>query len=129
MNIQVFRRGSSTQLTPHFKSSEFDCKCGRCEYTIIDIDHLNALEQLRVTVGRPITITSGFRCTQHNCDIGGEVYSFHQLGMATDIQVSGLTAHQVWTQYLREISKFNGVGIYPSFIHLDSRNPKHKARW
>lgn len=76
-----------------------------------------ALEGARKTCGnRPIKITSGFRTARHNAAVGGAPSSTHLLGLAADIQVSGLTARQV--QALLEDWR-GGLGTYPTWTHLD----------
>ena len=44
------------------------------------------LEPLRVHYGRPIIITSGYRCEKLNKAVGGSKTSQHCLGMAADIR-------------------------------------------
>ncbi len=46
----------------------------------------NILEPLRVHYGRPIIITSGYRCTKLNTAVGGSSTSQHQTGEAVDIR-------------------------------------------
>lgn len=46
----------------------------------------NVLEPLRVHYGRPIIITSGFRCEKLNKAVGGSPTSQHVLGQAADIR-------------------------------------------
>ena len=47
---------------------------------------VNVLEPLRVHYGRPIIITSGFRCEKLNKAVGGSPTSQHVLGQAADIR-------------------------------------------
>ena len=49
--------------------------------------------------------------------------SQHKLGTATDIQVSGMHPSEVQDA----CEKFDGLGRYDSFTHIDSRGSK--ARW
>ena len=46
----------------------------------------NILEPLRVHYGRPIIITSGFRCEKLNKAVGGSSTSQHRFGQAADIR-------------------------------------------
>lgn len=43
------------------------------------------LEPVRAKIGKPISVTSGFRCPRLNAKVGGETHSQHQQGMAADI--------------------------------------------
>lgn len=48
------------------------------------------LEPLRVNLGIPIRINSGFRCPELNSAIGGSRFSQHMTGNASDIDVPGM---------------------------------------
>lgn len=123
-NIKKFKRGDSTKLSPNFSAKEFDCKCGKCQETLIDLDHVQRLQQLRDNIGRSITITSAYRCLAHNTAIGGEKNSQHMKGLATDITVKGMQPDEV-ADSAEKI--FDGLGRYDTFTHVDSRGKK--ARW
>ena len=47
------------------------------------------LEPLRVAMGRPINISSGYRCEQLNKAVGGVYNSQHLKGQAADINIEG----------------------------------------
>lgn len=49
------------------------------------------LDPLRRLYGKPIVITSGFRCPELNKRIGGMANSWHTQGNAADIHVESLT--------------------------------------
>ena len=53
------------------------------------------LEPLRSYVGKPIIISSGYRCNQLNVKVGGAYASQHTLGEAADIQLP-LTSYTAW---------------------------------
>ena len=50
----------------------------------------SVLEPLRVKLGRPVVITSGYRCAALNSAVGGSPTSHHVLGRAADVVVPGL---------------------------------------
>lgn len=50
------------------------------------------LEMVRVIVGKPVNVTSGYRSPAVNAAVGGTPTSAHALGLAADITVPGLTA-------------------------------------
>lgn len=124
--IGVFPKGIDIQLTKNFSSSELDCKCQykSCNKTLIDLEHIAKLQKLRDMVG-PIHITSGFRCKKHNKDVGGTPTSQHTKGTATDIQHKQLP-YQVIAEWAGKMFE-GGIGIYNTFVHIDSRGSK--ARW
>ena len=54
------------------------------------------LDPIRDHVGRPVRVTSGYRCPALNTRIGGAASSQHMRGEAADIQVDGYTEAQLW---------------------------------
>jgi uncharacterized protein YcbK (DUF882 family) len=115
------------KLSENFDSSEFKCKC--CGESRMNPKLIELLQAIREKLGKSISITSGYRCQNHNKKVGGALHSQHCLGNAADIQVAGMTAHEVH-DYLA--SHFNqrckGLGKYPNFTHIDVRDGD-SARW
>ncbi len=89
------------------------------------------LQVLRDELGKPIKINSGYRSPAHNKKIGGVRNSQHVKGKAADIVVTGLTPTQLAAVIFKLIEqkkmRQGGVGIYPNFVHYDTRGTK--ARW
>lgn len=115
--VEFFKRGQNVQITQNFHLKEFECKCGLCPYTLISVDHVNRLQELRNKLKTPIKILSGYRCARHNEAVGGEKNSMHQYGLATDVYADGLLPGTL-AHHSRE---FEGIGIYDTWVHLDSR--------
>lgn len=112
------------QLTSNFNLKEFQCKhCGQVK---ISSKLVNLLQILRDRLGKPVTITSGYRCPTHNSNVGGAKNSYHMQGMAVDIVVAptGLSMNEL-VNLCQEIG-FTGIGAYPKqgFIHVDVRPGK-----
>lgn len=81
-------------LTEHFAESEFACRCcGTLPITGISMALLLGLERLRLRINRPINISSGYRCPDHNRAVGGVWNSQHVKGTAADIYVDGGFVH------------------------------------
>jgi hypothetical protein len=57
----------------------------------------NALEKVRSLVGKPITISSGYRSQELNKAVGGVSTSKHTQGLAADIVVAGMTPKELAT--------------------------------
>jgi uncharacterized protein YcbK (DUF882 family) len=51
-------------------------------------EFMDLIEQLRVEYGKPMSVTSGFRCADHNASVGGEAHSAHLIGRAVDFHVT-----------------------------------------
>jgi len=112
----------------HFLCEEFACPC--CGMCLMDREFMVALNHLRALADRPIKINSGFRCFNHNYEIGGALGSFHTMGKAADIVIVGLTLNEMF-EITDQVEVFHngGIGMYPrkGFIHVDNRN--YPARW
>lgn len=105
-----------------FTDDELLCPCGNCEGEM-KAAFMVRLIDLRNALGFPLPVSSGFRCVQHNADIGGVKRSFHLLGRAVDIEVKHDQAYQVIAKAKQ--FGFRGVGVSQKgnkrFIHLDNR--------
>jgi len=82
-----------TQLSRNLLRSEITCRCG-CGFDAIQPEAVVLFQAIRDYIGRPIRITSGCRCPDHNTRVGGAARSYHMQGAALDMQVSGLSARQ-----------------------------------
>lgn len=116
------------QLNRYFKLSEFACKCG----CVMPRDVLSnvllvatELEKLRIKMGTPIIINSGYRCKAYNTRVGGSSGSYHMRGMAVDIRSSAFAASYLFSvvkeQIGRKVLSAGGLKQYSSFVHYDIR--------
>lgn len=108
-----------TQITPHFNSDEFACKCG-CGFSAIDLNLVLDLERLRSKVG-PIIIRSGCRCEKHNKAEGGKEKSNHLIGKAVDIDIPN--SHErfrcLQAIFSEPIPLFSRIEICKGWLHFD----------
>ena len=98
----------------------------------ISVALVQCLQAIRDRVGRPVTVTSGFRSWQRN----EEVYrraarkptlSRHCSGQAADIKIAGMTGMQIAKLALDVCGERIGVGIGADFAHVDVRG--HWTVW
>ncbi|MEG1642085.1 MAG: D-Ala-D-Ala carboxypeptidase family metallohydrolase [Synergistaceae bacterium] len=77
------------------------------------------LEALRAKWGKPIVINSGYRCSEHNKEVGGVKGSFHRRGLAADVRI--VAGEQDEFRELALYFGFTKVLCYPkrNFIHLE----------
>jgi hypothetical protein len=47
----------------------------------------DTFEAIRTAWGKPLVVTSGYRCAKHNAEVGGEPMSPHRFGLAMDLKV------------------------------------------
>ncbi|WP_268808819.1 YcbK family protein [Pseudobacteriovorax antillogorgiicola] len=109
-------------LTDNFKLEEISCPCGNCEARI-DNRYLFKMQALRDIIGKPFKINSWFRCLAYNRTLAGSSQkSQHILGKATDISTRGWSDNEIMSLISKAyLLGFKGIGIYPTFVHLDSR--------
>ena len=83
---KTYEYSDNTQLSPHFNISEFRCKCGKEHETLNNPELIEKLEKLFTALNcSKIIVTSGYRCKQHDKNVGGSGTGQHTLGNAADI--------------------------------------------
>lgn len=117
-----------TKLSDHFKQSEFSCQCNypECIQQKVSKELLRRLENFRGAAGKPLTVTSGFRCQKHQEDLAKNKVntvvaskSQHELGTAADVANSSLMVSE-----LMDLAKkvgFESIGYAFNFLHVDLR--------
>ena len=119
------KKDGNKKLSANFKVKEFACTDGS-DPIFIDSDLVNVLQKIRTHFGK-VTITSAYRTPTHNKKVGGETYSQHLYGRAADIKVKGVAPKKVAAYAETLLKNKGGIGIYKSFVHIDTRATK--ARW
>lgn len=115
-------------LTPHFTLDEFVASRAAVRHNIdntpsIQIVHnltllAETLERVRALVGKPLTITSGYRCPALNQLVGGAPKSAHTLGLAADITCKGMRP-KVLAQMIRDSDIVFDQLIYEgTWVHI-----------
>ncbi|MDP4267035.1 MAG: D-Ala-D-Ala carboxypeptidase family metallohydrolase [Bacteroidota bacterium] len=122
--IYSLKKGN-VQLSKNFKLSEFACKDGS-DLVIVDSKLVLDLQTLRDKIGKAINITSAYRSPAYNKQCGGIEHSEHIKGKAADIQVAGVSPLDV-AKKADALKLFNGIGVYPTFTHLDIGD--YKGYW
>lgn len=128
------------RLSTHFVVEEFDCHNGQKvksrDYNGLEYLCKTYLEPLRKKYGA-VKINSGYRPTAYNASIGGASRSYHNYDIhdgndhAADITCRH-GAPSGWHATLNAIrakqrNGKGGLGLYPSFVHVDIRD--YKADW
>lgn len=131
----VWPRGLRVQVSPYFSNVEFECPCGKCGDQRIAIDLVNKLSDVRHELGRPIKVTSGYRCHNYQLDLAARGYetatgtSQHELGRAADITCPGAMLHDFAKMLVLCEEQFMAIGEGLSFLHVDLRTDKPGRRW
>lgn len=63
----------------------------------------NILDPLRERYGKPITVNSGYRCSELNKAVGGSKTSQHMKGLAADITVGSPKKNKVLFDLIKEM--------------------------
>ena len=104
---------------PHFKKEEFNCKCG-CKANNINYNVVQILEEIRSHFGgKPVNITSGTRCINHNKAVGGIRGSKHTQGKAADFYIKGVSVNNLLNY--TNILKASGIINY---TYTNNKNMK-----
>ena len=114
---------------PNFGRDEFACQhCGDEE---MNAEFMDALQELRTAFGKPLTITSGYRCPSHPIEARKAKPGSHASGCAADIAVSRGDAVQLLRLALD--GRCTGCGVQQNgggrFIHLDSLTTNRPMIW
>ena len=111
----------------YFKPEEFACKC--CGATVYDIWLVELLDNVRERFGKPMIITSGYRCPTHNGLVGGKPNSAHTKGVAVDIACdNSVDRFNLIRLFIDE--GVDRIGIAKDFIHVDVDGTKpHPVMW
>ena len=100
------------QLSAHFALSEFTRSARAADLEIANVPTdeqiarltelcADVLEPLRVALGRPVRITSGYRSPELNEALGGAARSQHTRGEAADIDAADIDADELAATIIR----------------------------
>ncbi len=113
----------------NFSEAEFRCHCG-CGRADMDPDFMNHLQRVRDAYGRPMSITSGYRCPKHDRAIGGA--GVHPMGRAADTAASGKNVYHLLkialTMGMRGIGLKQHGDYEGRFMHLDDLDGPMRPR-
>ena len=118
------------QRYPNFSESEFRCRCG-CEAFVCDVELLEVLQSVRTAFGKPMKITSGYRCEKHPIEARKKKPGSHNSGAAVDIGCTGRDAYDL-LRLLAADERVKGIGVNQKgrhssrFLHADliSQSPR-----
>lgn len=119
------KKDGNKNVSASFKIKEFACHDGT-DKVLISTETVAVLQAIRNYFGKPVTITSGYRTPTYNKKVGGVSNSQHVKGKACDIKVSGISP-KIVAGYLEANYPNHGIGLYSTFVHVDSRG--HKTYW
>jgi hypothetical protein len=87
----------------------------------------NVLEPLRSFVGKPLIITSGYRCKRVNKLVGGSPTSQHTEGKAADFHVSGMTVESLFKFIINLDLEFDQIiQEFDAWVHISFNAGKNR---
>ena len=88
------------------------------------------LEQVRKVVGRPITVTSGYRCKALNDVVGSKDTSQLLLGCAADIKALNMSPDELVKRIINSDIQFDQlIREFDSWVHISvTNNPQDVPR-
>jgi len=113
----------------YFELSEAECPC--CNQTIPESKAIwRFAEHIRELIGKPIIISSGFRCEEYNKRMHiSSPKSKHLTGDALDIATGNLSPSDKY-ELLSEAIKWElRIGVYSRHIHVDYSPNQEKILW
>ena len=121
----------TSYIAPYILESEYMCGCGECgglppafrddQLPTIYTEFFDDFSVIRNVWGKPINISSGYRCPKYNASIGGSLLSAHCFGIALDCDVEPSEVDDL-DAIIEDIASHLRRGKYTgtkSFIHLD----------
>ena len=83
----------------------------------------NCLDVIRGKYGKPITISSGYRCPELNRIVGGAITSQHTKGQAADLKGKNRAENEIIFNVIKElgcydqlINEYNFSWVHVSFV-------------
>lgn len=127
--LEISHCEAESFISKHVRLEEvYDWRESKCPILGISPRTLEAFEHIRLRLGgKPLRILSGFRTPATNAEVGGAKNSYHMQGRALDIEIPQgrmIEAEKYAEEFFGETG---GIGIYPTFIHIDDRG--RKTRW
>lgn len=133
MSIKSYSFDDTTQLTKDFNVSEFKCKCGKSHKTYISEELVQKLQYMKDLVKADyVLISSGYRCSTHDRNVGGYGSGPHVDGYAADCTFIK-DNKPINTKLLSCVAQdlgFMGIANITSdysYIHLDMKGRVYKG--
>ena len=86
-----------------------DNRPSKCAYHLLHVLVEQLLDPIRKAWGKPIVVSSGYRCKQLNALIGGVKNSHHILGCAADIIAGNRADHRRLFQLIQQMQEHGKI--------------------
>ena len=87
------------------------------------------LQPIRNKLGKPMIISSGYRCEELNDKVGGVKNSQHTKGQAVDFKVKGMTAKEVIDFIVKNNFEFDQlINEHNMWVHISYAKGKNRKQ-
>lgn len=108
--------GDVMTSSEHFAESELRCKC--CGVNKMKRRMLKHAEDVRAHFGgKPMIVSSAFRCPKHNREVGGVSKSLHLDGCAMDVYIPGVPSSEI-VAYSKACGSPDAYSINSNYAHI-----------
>jgi uncharacterized protein YcbK (DUF882 family) len=116
-------------VSPHITLEEYACAC--CHAVPPDFwksgrptpPYLYLFEKFEflrhVRGDKPIRVESGYRCRNHNAEVGGEEFSIHLFGLALDLGFDTAEEIKSFARDVDDLQRGLRMGVYSWGVHID----------
>ena len=106
------------------------CTCGHinCDKRSVKQSTLTRLQKVRNDAMRPLAVTSGGRCPNHQNEVNRTTPADHQKGIGVDIAVNGGAERAQLVKFGLKHG-FNAIGVAKTFVHLGFREGEQPVIW
>lgn len=103
----------------NFSESELACSC--CGASGVQQWALDKLQAIRDDYGKPMIITSSYRCPEHPIERIKAKAGTHAMGIAFDVHVNGGNDRYELVSLAMKHGA-SGIGVDKNFVHIDFRD-------
>ena len=133
MSVKQLNNNDNTQISAHFNAQEFKCKCGGTHDILISEELVQKLEELRTALNcKSIVITSGYRCQEHDKNVGGSGSGMHTKGLAVDCKCFGQDGNAISSKIVSCKAQdlgFTGIANIDSDYNLTHLDVRQGSKW
>jgi zinc D-Ala-D-Ala carboxypeptidase len=105
-------------ITSNFTNTELSCHCG-CGVNLMSVPFVGLLQKIRDNYGKPMIVTSAYRCKAYNDSIPGAApESWHCKGLAVDIACQSPLDRYRLIKLAIDFG-ITGIGVSSKFLHFD----------
>lgn len=117
--LDISAHDEKLEIAPNFVLGEY-LQSWKGRYGVMQSHVVDRLQQLRDTLGEPLSVNSGYRNPAYNASIGGAEWSRHMYGDAADLDSSGTSVEALGEECTALGADY--VGLYEDgHTHCDWR--------